>query len=493
MPIQGGQYEQENFISPADPDDSDVHCQTSLKFKRNSTGGQHSASSALQVDARRYDRHPTARELQDKAAQAMAMGLHNLDLHDAKIRGDEPDASPHLTLARSHLAEALDAIRDLSRQSSGPWTRIGLAPAIARYAESLLDRTDVRLSTVGDLDVLPETHREEVYSIICETLSNAAVHGEPCKVDVTLRTDGQYLNATVTYDGVGRDISTVITDRSGAGLDSVRERAELLGGMLHIADRPQAGTVVTLTVPITGQRMHGHVEPLVEARVTRAGVPGARIRLVVVDDHNLFRTGLVSLLKSVPTFVVEAEGSTGAEAVALCRLLRPDVLILDIEMPGSDPHEVLSDVLRDSPNTKVIILSMHDGAQIRELVAVGVSGFLHKSVDYPALRTAIDSVLMNSDQLVIHLPQKSLLADERADAEPAGLISTRELEVLSMLSKGMSNAELARQLFISLGTVKRHLTNIYRKLGAVSRVDALRRAEAAGMLPARHLGQRSPT
>ncbi|MEU9210820.1 response regulator transcription factor [Streptomyces sp. NPDC048415] len=232
------------------------------------------------------------------------------------------------------------------------------------------------------------------------------------------------------------------------------------------------------------------------SRVTRGpmSMSSARIRFVVVDDHNLFRTGLVSLLTSVPTFVVEAEGSTGAEAVVLCRLLRPDVLIIDIEMPGSDPHEVLIDILKDSPDTKVIILSMHDdGAQIRELLAVGVSGFLHKSIDYPALRTAIDSVLMNSDQLVIHLPQKSLLADDRAEAKPSGLISARELEVLSMLAKGMSNAELARRLFISVSTVKRHLTNIYRKLGAVSRVDALRRAEAAGMLPARHPDERSPT
>lgn len=220
----------------------------------------------------------------------------------------------------------------------------------------------------------------------------------------------------------------------------------------------------------------------------------SRTRLVVVDDHHLFRTGLVSLLTSVPTFVVEAEGSTGAEAVVLCRLLRPDVLILDIEMPGSDPHEVLIDILKDSPNTKVIILSMYDdGPQIRELIADGVSGFLHKSVDYPALRTAIDSVLMNSDQLVIHLPQKSLLADDRDEAKPSGLISTRELEVLAMLAKGMSNAELARHLFISVSTVKRHLTNIYRKLGAVSRVDALRRAEAAGLLPAHRPGGRSPT
>ncbi|MFG2262087.1 LuxR C-terminal-related transcriptional regulator [Streptomyces sp. NPDC048720] len=221
--------------------------------------------------------------------------------------------------------------------------------------------------------------------------------------------------------------------------------------------------------------------------MVRAPMSEACTRLVVVDSHHLFRSGLVSLLASVPTFVVEAEGSTGAEAVLLCRLLRPDVLIIDTEMPGPDPHELLIDVLGDSPNTRVIILSMHDdGARIRELTAVGVSGFLHKSVDYRTLRTAIDCVLTDSDQLVIHLPQRSLFADDWTGAKVSGPMSARELEVLAMLAEGMSNAELAGRLFISVSTVKRHLTNIYRKLGAVSRVDALRRAVAAGMLPERH-------
>ncbi|MFJ2702814.1 LuxR C-terminal-related transcriptional regulator [Streptomyces sp. NPDC087428] len=218
----------------------------------------------------------------------------------------------------------------------------------------------------------------------------------------------------------------------------------------------------------------------------------AQIRIVVVDGYHLFRTGLVSLLTSVPSFAVEAEGSTGAEAVTLCRLLRPDILILDIELPGPDPHEVLTDVFRNSPDTKVLILSMNDdGAQIRELIGLGASGFLHKSIDYPALRTAIHCVVMNSDQLIIHLPQKSLFVDDWVAQKPAGLISKRELEVLSLLAEGMSNAELAQRLFISVSTVKRHLTNVYRKLGAVSRVDATRRAEAAGLLPGRRLRERS--
>ncbi|WP_046418983.1 response regulator transcription factor [Streptomyces malaysiense] len=226
-------------------------------------------------------------------------------------------------------------------------------------------------------------------------------------------------------------------------------------------------------------------------RTTHAPPHGAQIRIVVVDGHHLFRTGLVSLLTSVPAFAVEAEGATGAEAVTLCRSMAPDVLILDIELPGCDPYEVLTDVLKESPDTKVIILSMHDdGAHIRELIAVGASGYLHKSVDYPALRTAIHCVTLNSDQLVIHLPQKALFLDDWAEPKPSGLISKRELEVLALLAEGASNAELAQRLFISVSTVKRHLTNIYRKLGAVSRSDATRRAEAAGLLPARRPGER---
>jgi DNA-binding NarL/FixJ family response regulator len=207
-------------------------------------------------------------------------------------------------------------------------------------------------------------------------------------------------------------------------------------------------------------------------------------RVVVADDHTLFRAGLVALLQSISWITVEAEGSSGEEAIALCRTLRPDVLILDVEMPGPGAKAVLQSVRRDSPSTRVIIVTMHDSGQLmRDLITSGASAFLHKAADQAALAAAVGSVLKNPDRLVVNISRESLLAEEAVAAESAGILSARESEVIALLSEGKSNAEIASKLFISGSTVKRHLTNIYAKLGAVSRVDALRRAEARGLLP----------
>ncbi|MGH3166219.1 MAG: response regulator transcription factor [Trebonia sp.] len=215
------------------------------------------------------------------------------------------------------------------------------------------------------------------------------------------------------------------------------------------------------------------------------------VRLVIADDHTLFRAGLVALLKSVPGFTVEAECSSSEEAIALCRALRPDVLILDVEMPGPDTRAVVQNVRSDSPDTRVVIVTMHDnGSLMRDLITSGASGFLHKSVDQATLAATVRSVLKNPDRLIVNLSRKSILADDMTgtEARTISLVSARELEVLALLSDGKSNTEIASKLFISRSTVKRHLTNIYAKLGAVSRVDALRRAEAAGLLSRPQVG-----
>jgi len=202
----------------------------------------------------------------------------------------------------------------------------------------------------------------------------------------------------------------------------------------------------------------------------------------VVDDHNLFRAGVIELLRSVPGFLVEAEGASGVDAVALCRRLQPDVLIMDVEMPGPGAEATIRQVSRDSPSTRIIVLTMHDSRElVRELISSGASAYLHKSAGRAELSAAVDSVLSNPDQVLVAVSRASVLRSD--EPEPvAGVLSVRELDVLARLAQGKSNSEIAAELYISDSTVKRHLTNIYAKLGAVSRVDAVRRAHAANLL-----------
>ena len=206
-----------------------------------------------------------------------------------------------------------------------------------------------------------------------------------------------------------------------------------------------------------------------------------QIRIVVVDDHSLFRAGVIELLRSVPGFVVEAEGASGTDAITLCRQLHPHVLIMDVEMPGPGAPATVRQVTRDSPTTRIIVLTMHDNSElVRELISLGASAYLHKSAGRPELSAAVNSVMRDPDHVLVAVSRTSMLGAERS--EPTlGLVSARELEVLTLLAQGLSNAEIAARLFISDSTVKRHLTNVYAKLGAASRVDAVRKAHAANL------------
>lgn len=204
-------------------------------------------------------------------------------------------------------------------------------------------------------------------------------------------------------------------------------------------------------------------------------------RIVVVDDHSLFRHGVTELLRSVPGFVVEAEGASGTEAIALSRQLRPDILIMDVEMPGPGAQATVSQVRRDSPATGIIVLTMHDnGELVRELISLGASAYLHKSAGRLELSAAVNAVIRDPDQVLVAVSRAAMLGPDRSEST-LGLVSARELEVLTLLAQGMSNSEMAAALFISDSTVKRHLTNIYAKLGAASRVDAVRKARAANL------------
>jgi len=206
------------------------------------------------------------------------------------------------------------------------------------------------------------------------------------------------------------------------------------------------------------------------------------ISLVLVDDHVLFREGLRELLSYRTEFIVVAEGASGEEAVALVRRFDPDVVLLDVEMPGQGAVQTVQQLRETAPRTKIVILTMHDDPHlVQELLSRGVSAFLTKTVGREQLLPAIRTIGRSTDTVLVSVHRSTFDQIGRAGARPNPL-SQRELEVLRLLAQALSNAQIAGALFITEGTVKRHLTNIYAKLQAVSRVDAIRKATAARIL-----------
>lgn len=207
-----------------------------------------------------------------------------------------------------------------------------------------------------------------------------------------------------------------------------------------------------------------------------------RIRVVIVDDHTLFQQAIAALLDSDEDCEVVGQGATGADAATLAASLRPDVLLLDVEMPGPGLDRTLSQVRKASPATQVIVLTMHESVTIvRSALEHGASGFLTKTIAREELIAAIHIAARGTDQVIVAVSRQTSARLHGSTANDVGL-SPRELEVLRSLAKAHTNAQIAARLYITEGTVKRHLTSVYAKLNAVSRLDALRRASAAGLI-----------
>lgn len=209
------------------------------------------------------------------------------------------------------------------------------------------------------------------------------------------------------------------------------------------------------------------------------------VRVAVVDDHDLFRNGVVELLRIDPELTIIAEGASGDEAVVIAREHTPDVMLMDIEMPGMGAEQALPAVRRASPATAVLILTMHDDVSfVRSLVRLGAAGYLLKTTDSQELISAVRSAARGGTSVRVSVSRTTLdaLSITAGPDELIQLLSPREREVLQLVALARSNSQIAAELYISQGTVKRHLTNIYTKIDACGRIDALIKARALGLI-----------
>jgi len=201
----------------------------------------------------------------------------------------------------------------------------------------------------------------------------------------------------------------------------------------------------------------------------------ATIRLALVDDHVIVREGLRHVLEEAPDFAIVGEGATAAEAIALAGSLRPDVIVLDISMPGGSGLHAVPEILERAPQTRILMLSVHDDAEyILESMRVGAHGYCRKDSAPDELRRAIKTVHDGDtyfSALVAQRVAQALREGKSArDAEPptppgSEVLSPRELEVLRFIAQGRANKEIGAQLGISTRTVEAHRQALMKKLG----------------------------
>ena len=215
-------------------------------------------------------------------------------------------------------------------------------------------------------------------------------------------------------------------------------------------------------------------------------------RVAIVDDHQLVREGLRDLLEDAPDIEVVGEATNGREALLLCSRLRPDLVLMDVRMPEMDGLAATRELKQRYPGISVMMVTMHENPDyLLEALKAGAAGYVLKDGLRQEVVTAVRRVREGESSLDPELAARllrRLAAEDHGEARPAGgrlpsdVLTPRELEVLELVQQGRSNREVAEVLYISRGTVKRHIENIMARLGVSDRTQAVVKALQLGIL-----------
>ena len=220
------------------------------------------------------------------------------------------------------------------------------------------------------------------------------------------------------------------------------------------------------------------------AAKTKAAAKTHAIRVLVVDDHTLVRSGLRLLLEGESDVVVEDEAGDAEQAIRLARLHKPDVVLLDVVMPGRSGLEAMDDIREAAPRARILMLSMQDDpSYVRQAFGAGASGYLLKEAADDELVQAVRDVAAGNRYVHPALGARLAAAEAEAKArEDADPLSEREREVLRLLALGHTNQEIAKLLFISVRTAETHRAHVMQKLRLSTRAELVRHALHQGLL-----------
>jgi DNA-binding NarL/FixJ family response regulator len=200
------------------------------------------------------------------------------------------------------------------------------------------------------------------------------------------------------------------------------------------------------------------------------------IKVLLADDHTMFRQGIARVLDGYAGMEVVGQSANDVGAVELARLTRPDVVLMQVQMPIPRAKENLHLMRQIDPHPKVIIVTMiEEPYYVRELMELGVSAYIVKSASAETLVAAVRTAILDpkSKIVVVGMPLEIL---EEAEGGSGGILSPRELEILLLAARGLSNRQISKSLMVEEGTIKRHLANTYQKMNVRSRGEATRKA-----------------
>ncbi|MBI5030103.1 MAG: response regulator transcription factor [Chloroflexi bacterium] len=291
---------------------------------------------------------------------------------------------------------------------------------------------------------------------------------------------------------IARRVPNLKVDSDGNVVDY--DRANPLATVVLLID--QYGTVFGDVADTLAQQATQSLRPLPLRAPLPPKTDGAAssrpITLLIVDDHILFREGLASLLSSQPDFQIVGQSATLEDAVSLSCALRPNVLLLDFDLPADDGADATRAILDESPETQIVFLGVHeDTNRLFQAIQAGAVGFLYKTVRSAELFGTVRGVTRGeagisrtiARRLLQEFSQSPVLAYDNLTSDDSKQLTAREIEILRELARGASNREIAKRLVISENTVKNHVRNVLVKLHLHSRRDVAGYVRRNGIQP----------
>lgn len=338
------------------------------------------------------ERRRLAEILHDHVQQLLIAAKIQFEVLD---KSSLPEKAKHnLVRGRELIAEAVDAARSLAAELRPPVLyESGLGPALKMLSENMRKQHDLNVifSSISETLPLPDQSRTLLYHSVRELLFNIVKHAKVKECHLDVRQENGDIVITVTDEGCGFDINVIGTGGSGFGLFSIRERIKLLSGSMEVTSEPNKGTTTRIRLPLVedkvAQRLVDEVDaaPAPARTVPRASVrdgkqPKSFITVLLVDDHTVVRQGIATILKSYPEIHVIDEASDGEEAVRKALELRPDVVIMDVNMPRMNGIEAARIIHQNNPGTEIIGLSVQDEpAIIEDFKAAGARAYFNKA------------------------------------------------------------------------------------------------------------------
>ena len=406
------------------------------------------------------ERQRLARELHDAVTQTLFSASLIAEVVPRLWERDPNEGRQRLEelrrLTRGALAEMRTLLLEL-RPAALVETPFG--HLLRQLAEATASRTTLLIDVhaLGEQLPLPPEVQIALYRIAQETLNNTGKHAGASRAEIHFRRRANGLGLHLSDDGCGFDPHNTRPGRLGLGI--MHERARAVGARL--ADRESAR--LRYACPRELARCFGLI----------ASDQPARIRVMIVDDQPMVRSGLSAFLSVADDFELVGEAENGIQALRMCADAQPDVVLMDLMMPGMDGVAATRAILERFPDVRVIALTSFPQDQlVQEVLQAGALSYLLKNVGVDELARAIRAARAGQPTLAPEAAQ-ALIRRATQPKAPGHDLSPREREVLALMVQGLNNPDIAERLVVGRSTVKFHVSSILGKLGVQSRTEAV--------------------